>query len=203
MLILLLLLIACEGQLSSGDGGVPSDTSPEHQSWMDEINRLHEEMADLNEELASMKSEHQSVGFFSYLTDNIVDPTVGTRVTFRGVYVNTGGAYDATTGVFTAPVSGTYGLGFTASVKPETSPHGIHFVLMKNGSHEMHEFLDGHTQIWLHCISDTVVHLNEGDTVWMEIISVEGSNTVAGRDGNSDREDYYNTTFMGFLIHAD
>lgn len=51
MVILLLLMIACEGQLSSGDGGVSSDTSPEHQSMMDEINKLHEDVADLNEEL--------------------------------------------------------------------------------------------------------------------------------------------------------
>lgn len=51
MLILLLLLIACEGQLSSGDGGVSSDTSPEHQSMMDEINKLHEDVAELNKEL--------------------------------------------------------------------------------------------------------------------------------------------------------
>lgn len=150
-----------------------------------------------------MKSKHQSVAFFSYLNDNIVDPPVGTNVAFRGVDVNTGGAYDATTGVFTAPVSGAYSLGFTASVKPETSPHGIHFVLMKNGSHEMHVFLDGQTQIWLQRNSNTVVHLNEGDTVWMEIISVEGSNTIAGGDGNLDGENDYKTNFMGFLIHAD
>lgn len=51
MLILLLLLIACEGQLSSGDGGVSSDISPEHQSMMDEINKLHEDVAELNKEL--------------------------------------------------------------------------------------------------------------------------------------------------------
>lgn len=51
MLILLLLLIACEGQLSSGDGGVSLDTSPEHQSMMDEINKLHEDVAELNKEL--------------------------------------------------------------------------------------------------------------------------------------------------------
>lgn len=150
-----------------------------------------------------MKSKHQSVAFFSYLNYNIVEPPVGTHVAFRGVDVNTGGAYDATTGVFTAPVSGAYSLGFTASVKPETSPHGIHFVLMKNGSHEMHVFLDGQTQIWLQRNSNTVVHLNEGDTVWMEIISVEGSNTIAGGDGNLDGENDYKTNFMGFLIHAD
>lgn len=61
MLILLLLLIACEGQLSSGDGG---DTSPEHQSMMDEINKLHEDVAELNEELGKKIYLRKSAEYF-------------------------------------------------------------------------------------------------------------------------------------------
>lgn len=64
MLILLLLMIACEGQLSSGDGGVSSDTSPEHQSMMDEINKLHEDVAELNEELGKKIYLRKSAEYF-------------------------------------------------------------------------------------------------------------------------------------------
>uniref|UniRef100_A0A8W8K638 C1q domain-containing protein n=1 Tax=Magallana gigas TaxID=29159 RepID=A0A8W8K638_MAGGI len=140
MLVLLLLLTACDGLLLNGD--------------------------------ASMKSRDPSVAFFSYLTDNIVNPSAGTRMTFRGVDVNTGSAYDATTGVFTAPVPGVYSFAFTAS--------GCN----------------------VQCSSITVVHLNKGDTVWMEIPSATGSNTVAGH-GNFDGGDQYHTHFSGFLIHSD
>lgn len=149
-----------------------------------------------------MKSKDPNVAFFSYLTDNIVHPSAGTRMIFRGVDVNTGSAYDATTGVFTAPVPGVYSFAFTASVPPRTSDHRIHFVLMKNGRHEMYVFLDGHTQFWLQRSSNTVVHLNKGDTVWMEIPSATGSNTVAGH-GNFNVGEQYHTHFSGFLIHSD
>lgn len=171
-------------------------------SMMAEIVKLQRDVVDLNKEIASMKSKDQSVAFFSYLTDNIVDPSAGTRVTFRGVDVNTGSAYDATTGVFTAPVPGVYSFAFTASVPPETSDHDIHFVLKKNGRQEMYVFLDGHTQFWLQRSSNTVVHLNKSDTVWMEIQWVKGSNTVAGH-GHFDGGDQYHTHFSGFLIHGD
>lgn len=184
--------------------GSSRTTSLEHQmnSMMAEIIRLQRDVADLNKEIASMKSKDQSVAFFSYLTNNIVNPSAGTRVTFRGVDVNTGSAYDATTGVFTAPVSGVYSFAFTASVPPETSDHDIHFVLKKNGRQEMYVFLDGHTQFWLQRSSNTVVHLEKGDTVWMEIPWVKGSNTVAGHE-NFEGVDQYHTHFSGFLIHAD
>lgn len=53
MLILLLLLTACDGLLLNGDGGVHSDTSVEHQinSMMAEIVQLQRDVVDLNKEI--------------------------------------------------------------------------------------------------------------------------------------------------------
>lgn len=75
MLILLLLMIACEGQLSSGDGGVSSDTSPGHQSMMDEINKLHEDVAELNEELGKKIYLRKSAEYFLQTPKLTVIPT--------------------------------------------------------------------------------------------------------------------------------
>lgn len=53
MLVLLLLLTACDGLLLNGDGGVHSDTSVEHQinSMMAEIIQLQRDVVDLNKEI--------------------------------------------------------------------------------------------------------------------------------------------------------
>ncbi|XP_062607810.1 complement C1q tumor necrosis factor-related protein 4-like [Saccostrea cucullata] len=207
MLFFLLIVAACNGLLLNGDGGDLPDASLDHriQDIMAEIIRLQRDIADLNKQntdlnnqIATMKAKDLSVAFFAYLSNDIVHPSAGTKMTFHGLDTNIGSAYDSATGIFTAPVSGTYNFAFTASVPPNPSSHLVHIFLKKNGKKEMYIFLDYHTQFWLQRSSSTVLHLNKGDQIWMEIGSVSGQITVAGY---SSAEDRYHTHFSGFLIH--
>lgn len=50
----------------------------------------------------------KKVAFFAGLTENMGPTTEHTDVIFDRVITNVGGAYDVTTGRFTAPVNGTY-----------------------------------------------------------------------------------------------
>ncbi|XP_061175706.1 uncharacterized protein LOC133184640 [Saccostrea echinata] len=207
MLVFLLFFAACNGLLLNGEGGILPDASQDHriQDIMAEIIRLQRDIADLNKQnadlnkqIATMQAKDLSIAFFTYLTNDMVNPSAGTKMSFHGVDTNIGSAYDSTTGIFTAPISGTYNFAFTASVPQNPSSHQVHIFLKKNGKNEMYIFLDYHTQFWLQRSSSTVLHLNKGDQIWMEIVSVSGQITVAGY---SSAEDRYHTHFSGFLIH--
>lgn len=150
--------------------------------------------------LATLKSKEESVAFFAYLTNDIVDPTAGHTLIFNGVETNIGNAYDENHGVFTAPTNGTYHFAFLASTPPGTAGHGIHLFMKKNGKNEMYTFLDMNTNYWIQRGASSVLHLNKGDRIWMEVGGIFEHVTLAG---HRQSDDAYHTHFSGFLITAD
>ena len=82
--------------------------------------------------LATLKSKEESVAFFVYLTNDIVDPPDGQTLIFNGVETNIGNAYDRNHGVFAAPKNGTYHFAFLASTPTGSADHSIHLFMKKN-----------------------------------------------------------------------
>ena len=83
--------------------------------------------------IAVLKAKDLSVAFFAYLTNDLINLTAETMLTFSGIRTNVGNAYDPAHGVFVAPVSGTYNFAFTGSAQPQSQDHGVHIFLKKNG----------------------------------------------------------------------
>ena len=150
----------------------------------------------------TLQSKDESVAFFAYLKNDLVDPPAGQTVIFSGVDTNVGNAYDPNHGVFVAPVDGTYHFTFVGSVPPTANRAlGLHLFLKKTGGkNEMYIFFDSNTQFWLHRSSSSILHLSRGDKIWMEVGNGWLHKTLAGYRQNDDA---YHSHFSGFLIEAD
>jgi hypothetical protein len=69
-------------------------------------------------------SDHQALAFMAQLSKNLVNPPQHTVVVFDSVLTNAGDAYKPSSGVFLAPVNGTYTIHLVASSPPKkTSDH--------------------------------------------------------------------------------
>ena len=150
--------------------------------------------------LATLKSKEESVAFFVYLTNDIVDPPDGQTLIFNGVETNIGNAYDRNHGVFAAPKNGMYHFSFLASTPTGSTDHSIHLFMKKNGKNEMYIFLDGNVNYWLQRWASSVLHLVKGDRIWMEVGHSYEHVTLAG---HRQSDDAYHTHFSGFLITTD
>jgi hypothetical protein len=64
-------------------------------------------------------SDLQTVAFMAQLSKNLVNPPQHTVVVFDSVLTNVGGAYKPSSGVFLAPVNGTYTIHLVASSSPK------------------------------------------------------------------------------------
>lgn len=102
------------------------------------------------------------VAFTSMLSS---DTIVGARAVVRydHVVTNLGGAYQRTTGIFTAPYRGLYS--FSCSLMSSPSNH-VHLEIVKNGKRVSTLFSAAHT---FPQSSQTIyLVLNQGDHIWMQ-----------------------------------
>ncbi|XP_059194642.1 uncharacterized protein LOC131975861 [Centropristis striata] len=133
----LLLVLACLARLGSAQP-VESQAA-ELQKVKDALQELQAERLALSERLQAAEMELKrvretpKVAFAASLGSNgLVKTTTGNQdLIYRDVMTNVGGAYDAQTGVFTAPVRGVYYIRFTAN-GPTDFPKSA--VLYKNGA---------------------------------------------------------------------
>jgi hypothetical protein len=109
--------------------------------------------------------------------------------------LNDGGGYSPTTGFFTAPVAGVYNL--NANLLFAGAPSGyftIELMHSVNGSIAQNTgMFNTIAQNWFSGTIGSTVHLNAGESVWIEVYNTNGSMT------------FYNgeSTFSGHLVYAD
>ncbi|XP_025109413.1 complement C1q-like protein 3 [Pomacea canaliculata] len=108
---------------------------------------------------------------------------------FDNVLTNMGAGYDETTGIFTAPVSGTYG--FYLSVMAPNAHGYTRISIVKAGSILNGVFGEGKTDIYDQGSTQVTTHLQSGQKVW-----------VQQYEGDAVRGSWY-TIFTGFMIQAD
>ena len=149
-----------------------------------------------------LTTKDQNVAFFAYLGQDMIDPSTGTTVVFNEVMTNTGNHYDPIHGVFRTPINGTYHFHLIGASPDNPDPlHSIHLYITKNKptSYVAYGWLDRATDHWVQTSTSAVLHLVEGDRIWVEIGYVHGSHTLAGHRPASAIHTY----LSGFLIHAD
>ena len=118
------------------------------------------------------------IAFQAFLTtDKIIhnnDNQVDVRVIFDEVRTNQGGAYNGRTGIFLAPVAGTYVFSLTFEIFSGTShPKEGYLYLMKRGQIQLTLLADTHEQTGQNdMVTGTVVlALNAGDEIRVESYS--------------------------------
>ncbi|KAM8822191.1 uncharacterized protein ACB058_021610 [Synchiropus picturatus] len=115
-------------------------------------------------------------------------PPPDTPVLFGHVFYNLQGGYDAATGIFRAPVNGTYVFSYHLTVYERVLVVGI-FVNQLPAAITTDPNVLGVT-------SHTVLlHLARGDMVWVQVKSELTNGMFAGSEASS--------TFSGFLLHPD
>ncbi|XP_060593899.1 complement C1q-like protein 3 [Ruditapes philippinarum] len=138
------------------------------------------------------QSDHQSVAFMAQLSKILVNPPQHTVVIFDSVLTNVGGAYKPSSGMFLAPVNGTYTIHLVASSTPKTTSEYLHLYIMHNMLKVGYIFLDQNSDRWLMRSTAIVVQLRAGNTVFVKIGNTNPKGTLAGSD--------FHTVFSGFLI---
>ncbi|XP_062596136.1 cerebellin-3-like [Saccostrea cucullata] len=143
---------------------------------------------------SSLNRTSHHVSFMATASRNI-RPTIGTLI-FDKVLTNKGGAYNGKTGVFTAPVSGSYFFMVTMSIPTPTPANGRDYVRMniiKNGQLSGFFFI-GTQGVWIKRSENTLLELSKGDKVNMNVKTTgSGFSYIAGN--------YYYSHFSGFLIN--
>ncbi|KAM6914384.1 complement C1q-like protein 2 [Lycodopsis pacificus] len=146
-------------------------------------------------ELRSLTAGKPQVAFSAALMEsgrgNVGPFTTNTPLKYKNVFSNTGNGYNPSTGIFTAPVNGTYFFQFSMfnNIGP---PSNSAVALMKNG-----EWL---VSVWDVSQSDghdigsnaVVIALEEGDSVYVLLLE--------NREVYDD--DMHHNTFTGFLLFA-
>ncbi|KAL3871595.1 hypothetical protein ACJMK2_039586 [Sinanodonta woodiana] len=158
---------------------------------------LHSRIKDLEEEVNYFKAKDRmrrlapsNVGFTARLTNSI---TLGLSsqqaLVFDNVYINVGNGYDATTGVFRAPVPGMYVIMVTVSSEGDSIADDIEVV--HNGV-----ALCRLTQVhYGGCSCNVVARLKVGDAVW--------AREFFHRSDDHIRGNYFTTFSMGLMIRDD
>ncbi|KAL3871597.1 hypothetical protein ACJMK2_039588 [Sinanodonta woodiana] len=133
-----------------------------------------------------------NVGFTARLTNTI---TLGLNsqqtLVFDNVYINEGNGYDATTGVFRAPIAGMYVILMTVSSEGDYLSEDIEVV--HNGV-PVCRAVATHLH-WGGCPCNAVVRLKVGDAVW--------AREMYHRTNDRIRGSYYTTFSMGLMIKDD
>lgn len=130
------------------------------------------------------------VGFQVSLVRSYDIPEDG-KMIYDHVIINIGGAFDQTSGKFTAPVSGTYM--FSANIVCDQTST-IHASIFKNRSAVVNLLCDNSTgNTWNQGGGSAILKLSAGDFVWVGKI---WPNRAAKAYGNGM------TSFSGYLLHA-
>ncbi|KAL4217198.1 hypothetical protein ACF0H5_023651 [Mactra antiquata] len=145
---------------------------------------------ELDEILRLVKTPN--IAFRSALSSDIGQVTPGQIIVFDIVGLNNGNAYNQHSGIFTAPVNGTYMFSMKLG-NPSGNPSAF-FLVQSHGSTKQYlEYvIAGHTSEWNVGGTSTVTQMVEGESVW-----VEGEGSPHGKYGDHR----YHTTFAGILLH--
>ncbi|KAM9440716.1 complement C1q-like protein 4 isoform 2-T2 [Clarias gariepinus] len=114
-----------------------------------------------------------------------------TNLIYSEVITNVGGAYNKHTGVFTAPVSGTYYIRFTAS-NYHYQNKNLGVTLYKNNQQLMNVSTTGQNSKDKHLSDVLVLELEAGDVVYLRLPANHSLYDVTNLTRN---------TFSGFLIY--
>ncbi|XP_072326273.1 complement C1q tumor necrosis factor-related protein 3-like [Scyliorhinus torazame] len=131
------------------------------------IDVLTNRIAILEEEVTALKKYVPSIIFHANVSDGRNPSAPQSYVIYDSVILNKGSAYCPLTGVFSAPLAGTYS--FTYSLIGGTSSNNTSVYLMRNGSRQsyIHSILGGE-QAQTGSMT-TILSLDKGDQVWVEL----------------------------------
>ncbi|KAK7477086.1 hypothetical protein BaRGS_00031672 [Batillaria attramentaria] len=180
-----LLILVWMGHVTSGTSRDrrSDDTNPLEAVVSDmsqKVNLLTAKMAALETRAAASEL---AVAFTAVSSHGLVGLGQHQIVKFDGVIFNAGSGYNPTSGMFTAPSSGTYV--FFVQVMRHLNDATVRLTIFKGGSPTVHAYACCST---FDTGSDLVtLHLNQGQTVHVQI--EEGSSLQAGH-----------STFSGFKI---
>ena len=133
-----------------------------------------------------------TVAFYAFNTDKPAATLSGSTIILDHAATNVGNAYDTTTGVFTAPVSGLYD--FQASIMPSEPGHQSYARLLVNGRLVAIAVADTEHNQWDQSTVRAVVHVTANQQVRLEAYGYSNYYSASA-------EPY--TTFSGYLIKAD
>jgi len=133
------------------------------------------------------KVDIKTIDVHFYVQRNAAFSAVNAKIPFEVEKLNVGGAMNKTTGVFTAPVSGTYHFEYTG-VK-DSSSTSLLISLQKNGAHIGHAWTEAGNSASL----SASLKLRTGETV----------NLYKSGGGSLHDKQYHSTHFTGWLVDED
>lgn len=202
----------------SAGGGSQGDGKLESSVWVDEVftrllileadqktlaaenrelkenqtTRCEEEMRILKEEVDRQRGKINLLGTtIAFMTKMNESLRLGAyqRIKPQLVFYNAGDAYSSATGVFTAPIAGTYHFFLkTEASRRENRP--VTLRMMTQGRRLLYLFAEA-SKIFLTPSGSVVVHVRQGQQVWVDT-DWKDTNWVTGW-----------TTFGGFLVRPD
>ncbi|KAK7489101.1 hypothetical protein BaRGS_00019615 [Batillaria attramentaria] len=158
------------------------------------VDNLAQQVAANKAEITSLKADlakaRTHIAFHAEFSHDPVTFGPSAPLLLDRVVTNIGNGYDAHTGNFLAPVSGSYlfAVHFMGNLNTNT-----YLFLMVDNTLQDQTYSDGDGQHWDHVSATTVIHLRAGQRVWLRSDS---------RGTKQYRGGHY-TTFSGFLIVAD
>ncbi|KAK7482253.1 hypothetical protein BaRGS_00026496 [Batillaria attramentaria] len=146
---------------------------------------------------AKIDAATQSVSFLASISSQTAQASEfnsGERIAFTITHLNNGNAYDRDTGVFTAPVNGTYV--FLANLQLHSSSpsrRNVYTILKLGGSDVLTCYI-AYDDYYDMGSCDVVLYMTAGQQVWLEIFSGGGGITLDSPSSSA---------FSGALIHTD
>ena len=134
------------------------------------------------------------IAFYATLTRDVYPTSARQVIFFDKITTNQGGAYDGSSGTFTAPVNGVYVFSLTIRLFGYSSyTYQGTFQLMVNGAAYLSLYPDTHSQDRQFSSSSgtAVLTLEKGDTV--HVVSKETKKFIEG-------DSSYSSYFSGFLL---
>ncbi|KAB5522719.1 hypothetical protein PHYPO_G00162700 [Pangasianodon hypophthalmus] len=147
---------------------------------------LQAKMTDIELELKNQTATHK-IAFSAALANSVGDYDVAITLVYSKVITNIGQAYNPVTGIFTAPLNGSYYIRFTSC--GNTGRHGMAVDLYKNNE-KMNGLVKESDGYMTYFSGGLVMQLEAGDVVYTKL----PANSKLYDDTNN------RTTFTGFLI---
>ncbi|XP_060553741.1 uncharacterized protein LOC132714841 isoform X1 [Ruditapes philippinarum] len=140
------------------------------------------------------RNDRKSVAFMAQLSKNMVNPPQHTVVVFDAVFNKCWGCLQKpSSGVFLAPVNGTYTIHLVASSSRKKLYDNFHLYIMHNMRKVGYIFLDSNPDRYLIRSTSIVIQLRAGDTVFVKIGNSNPKGDLFGS--------HFHTVFSGFLIN--